>query len=141
MDTKTYLDLLNELDDFGQTDDFLNKTQRRTKYPPRNPKKTTKETLEFVGKQDDSSKNFKFTYKAARFEEWWLLESLGAFYEHRWISDVLGRIKGGKEASVYLCSAGAQVDAPYLPATVYRPTQLRNLTNDTQYRAGPTALD
>jgi RIO kinase 1 len=84
---------------------------------------------------------FKFTYKAARFEEWWLLDSLGAFYDHKWISDVLKRVKGGKEASVYLCKPGVEVDAPLLAAKVYRPRSLRNLKNDQQYRVGRTDLD
>ncbi len=48
------------------------------------------------------SRSFNFTYSAARFELWWLLELLGDFYEHRWITDVLLRLKGGKEAGLSL---------------------------------------
>ena len=88
-----------------------------------------------------SRSNFRFTYKAARFEEWWLLDSLGDFYEHKWISDVLSRVKGGKEASVYLCKAGASDDAKLMAAKVYRPRSLRNLKNDGQYRTGRADLD
>jgi RIO kinase 1 len=95
----------------------------------------------FVSVQDDSRHNFKFTYKAARFEEWWLLDSLGEFYEHKWISDVMSRVKGGKEASVYLCRSGSAADAPLLAAKVYRPRSLRNLKNDAQYRVGRIDLD
>jgi len=141
MDTKNYLNLLDELDDLEQTEHVWNKKKRKDKYPARNPKKLDDETRAFIGTQDDTSENFKFTYKAARFEEWWLLESLGAFYEHRWISDVLSRVKGGKEASVYLCVAGAEVDTHLLAAKVYRPRQLRNLKNDALYRVGRTDLD
>ena len=46
-----------------------------------------------------------------------LLESLGDFYEHKWITDVLMRVKGGKEASVYLCRSGDAIDAPLAAAT------------------------
>ena len=95
----------------------------------------------FIQAQDDSRHNFKFTYKPARFEEWWLLDSLGEFYEHKWISDVLRRVKGGKEASVYQCKPGVEVDAPHLAAKVYRPRSLRNLKNDKQYRVGRVDLD
>jgi len=60
---------------------------------------------------------------------------------HKWISDVLKRVKGGKEASVYLCKPGVEVDAPLLAAKVYRPRSLRNLKNDQQYRVGRMDLD
>ena len=104
-------------------------------------RKLISQERKFVGEQDDSSRSFKFTYKAARFEEWWLLESIGDFYEHQWISDVLMRLKGGKEASVYLCRSGAAVDVPLVAAKVYRPRSLRNLKNDGQYRTGRDDLD
>ena len=141
MDTKHYLNLLDELDDLEQTDTVWNKTKRKEKFTARNPKKPEGLTNDFIRRQDDSSRNFKFTYRAARFEEGWLLESLGAFYEHRWISDVLRRVKGGKEASVYLCVAGAEVNARLLAAKVYRPRQFRNLKNDALYRVGRMDLD
>jgi RIO kinase 1 len=96
---------------------------------------------DFLKGQDDSSRNFKSTYQAARFEEWWLLESLGDFYEHQWITDVLRRLKGGKEASVYLCRSGPAIEAPLVAAKVYRPRSLRNLKNDGQYRTGRVDLD
>ncbi|HUI89008.1 MAG TPA: RIO1 family regulatory kinase/ATPase [Anaerolineales bacterium] len=141
MDTKQYLHLLDELDDLDQTEALLDKSKRRNKYPARNPRMPDDATRDFVHKQDDSSRNFKFTYQTARFEEWWLLESLGAFYEHRWVSDVLSRVKAGKEASVYLCTSGTGVHDRLLAAKVYRPRQLRNLKNDALYRMGRTDLD
>lgn len=143
MDTKEYIDLIDELDDLEQEqiEELLQKDKRRQKYPPRNPKKLPPETRQFIHQQDDASRNFKYTYRAARFEEWWLLESLGDFYEHQWISDVLRRLKGGKEASVYLCRGGKAVDAPLVVAKVYRPRSLRNLKQDGQYRTGRLDLD
>ena len=87
------------------------------------------------------SREFQFTYKAARFEEAWLLDSLVEIAEHKWISDVLRKVKGGKEASVYLCKSGVAVDAPLLAAKIYRPRMLRNLKNDQQYRTGRADLD
>jgi len=35
------------------------------------------------------SREFQFTYKAARFEEAWLLDSLVKIAEYQWITDVL----------------------------------------------------
>jgi RIO kinase 1 len=53
----------------------------------------------------------------------------------------LRRLKGGKEASVYLCRSGPAIDAPLVAAKVYRPRSLRNLKNDSQYRTGRVDLD
>jgi len=141
MDTNEYIDLFNELDDFEQTDNFIHNDKRRERFPPRNPKKLPENVREFVHEQDDSRSNFKFTYQAARFEEWWLLDSLGGFYEHQWITDVLRRVKGGKEASVYQCRAGTAIKAELAAAKVYRPRSLRNLRNDGMYREGRADLD
>jgi len=138
MDTPEFYE---RLDDEELTDTLVERNKRPRRFPPRNPKKLPAPLADFVGKQDDSRKRFKFTYKAARFEEGWLLDSLGGFYEHRWISDVLSRVKGGKEASVYLCRAGAPIPADYVAAKVYRPRSIRNLKNDHVYREGRTNLD
>src|SRR5687768_4268045 len=100
MNTDTYMDLFNDLDDNEETENFINKDKRRQRFPERHFKYVRAANAEFLKGQDDSSRSFNFTYQAARFEEWWLLESLGDFYEHKWISDVLRRLKGGKEASV-----------------------------------------
>ncbi|MGZ9164137.1 MAG: RIO1 family regulatory kinase/ATPase domain-containing protein [Anaerolineales bacterium] len=141
MNTDDYINLFDELDDHEQTDNFINKDKRRKRFPDRHFKYVREASSEFLKGQDDSRRNFNFTYPAARFEEWWLLESLGDFYEHKWITDVLRRVKGGKEASVYLCRSGAAIDYPWVAAKVYRPRTLRNLKNDGQYRVGRTDLD
>ena len=141
MNTDDYIDLFDELDDHEQTDNFINKDKRRQRFPERHFKYVREANSGFLKDQDDSRRNFNFTYPAARFEEWWLLESLGDFYEHKWITDVLRRVKGGKEASVYLCRSGAAIDNPWVAAKVYRPRTLRNLKNDGQYRVGRIDLD
>ena len=141
MNTDDYINLFDELDDDEQTENFLNKDKRRQRFPERHFKYVRQANAEFLKDQDDSSRAFNFTYPAARFEEWWLLESLGDFYEHQWITDVLRRLKGGKESSVYLCRSGPAIEAPFVAAKVYRPRSLRNLKNDGQYRVGRTDLD
>lgn len=139
MNTNDYMEFFDELDDEDKLDSHLGIDKRRPYQ--RVTRKLMNKERQFVQEQDDSSASFKFTYKAARFEEWWLLESLGGFYEHQWITDVLMRLKGGKEASVYLCRAGSAIDAPLVAAKVYRPRSLRNLKNDGQYRTGRVDLD
>src|SRR5689334_22207767 len=141
MNTDEYINLFDELDSDEQTENFLNKDKRRQRFPERHFKYVRAANAEFLQGQDDSRRNFNFTYSADRFEEGWLLESLGDFYEHQWIKDVLMRLKGGKEASVYLCRSGPALEAPLVAAKVYRPRSLRNLKNDGQYRTGRADLD
>ncbi len=64
------------------------------------------------------------------------MDSLNEIAGQQLISDVLRKIKAGKEASVYLCRSGSSIDARLLAAKVYRPRTLRNLKNDAIYRTG-----
>jgi RIO kinase 1 len=141
MRVSDYLETLQNLDDNEQVDTLINQGKRRRRLPSRASKQPAVNPEDFFHAQDDSRRTFQFTYKAARFEQGWLLDSLGEFYEQRWISDVLRKIKAGKEASVYLCKSGERVDAPLVAAKVYRPRMLRNLRNDGQYREGRIELD
>jgi len=84
---------------------------------------------------------FKMTYKAARHEAVWLEQSLEDFFLQKWFSDVLRMVKGGKEASVYLCEGNSTTGVDYLAAKVYRPRRFRNLKNDGLYREGRSNLD
>jgi RIO kinase 1 len=136
MSTQDYYELFDQLDDHDLDE------KGRERFPRRNPKKLPQSEQVFLHKQDDSRGSFKFTYKAARFEAWWLLDSMGEFYEHQWIADVLSRVKGGKEASVYLCRAGTAIPGGGpVAAKVYRPRMLRNLKNDAIYREGRVDLN
>ena len=89
----------------------------------------------------EAAGEFKFTYKAARFEEAWLLDSLIEIAGQQLISDVLRKVKAGKEASLYLCQSGSNINAGLVAAKVYRPRSLRNLKNDAIYRTGRIDLD
>lgn len=104
---------------------------------PRHPRKIESQLYE----QFDNLRQYDFTYEASRHEEWWLLDSLGPFYDEQWFDDVLRIVKGGKEASVYLCKANPSHDTKLLAAKVYRPRSLRNLRNDHLYREGRSRLD
>ncbi|MBI9048935.1 MAG: hypothetical protein JEZ00_05940 [Anaerolineaceae bacterium] len=79
-----------------------------------------------------------FSYQASRYEGPWLIKSLTEFYENNWINDITRMIKGGKEASVYLCET---LNNSWLAAKVYRPRKFRNLRNDGLYREGRENLD
>ncbi len=132
MDTLT--EYYNNLDDEGQFEEFQHPRTNKPKLDPQ-------AVQQFVQRQDNARDTFSFTYKPARFEEGWLLDSLGYFFEQRWIADVLRKIKAGKEASVYLCRPGDQVKSALIAAKVFRPRMLRNLKNDQLYRQDRAVLD
>ena len=142
MKIKDNIEFFEELDDEDALDAFLQFDAQRPRHPKgRISKKLEAEEHTFIHAQDTSRENLKFTYKAARFEEGWLLDSLISFFEQQWISDVSRKVKGGKEASVYQCRAGAAISGRLAAAKVYRPRMLRNLRNDHLYREGREDLD
>ena len=124
--------LYDELDE-AHADDIASTAGRTSKK--RQSRRAELDARLFVRAQEAADR-FHFTYKAARFEEAWLLDSLIEMAQHEWISDVLRKVKAGKEASVYLCKPGPGVDAPLVVAKIYRPRSLRNLKNDSIYRTG-----
>ena len=84
---------------------------------------------------------FAPTFNASRHERRWIIDSLGGFHENHQIMDVVAQVKGGKEATVYCCSAGLAFGVDYLAAKVYRPRMFRNLSNDAAYREGSGPVD
>ncbi len=90
---------------------------------------------------NSEDEKFQMSYKASRHEAIWLEESLQNFFHQKWFDDVLRMIKGGKEASVYLCQGNHSTGVDLLAAKVYRPRRFRSLKNDWLYREGRTDLD
>ena len=136
--SKNQLNKLYEELDETYADDLASMPGRISKK--RQSKRQEMDARLFVRAQETAGE-FKFTYKAARFEEAWLLDSLNEIAGQQLISDVLRKVKAGKEASVYLCRSGASFEKQLLAAKVYRPRTLRNLKNDAIYRTGRTDLD
>ena len=66
------------------------------------------EVAALVAAQKETPDEFEFSYHASCHEREWITNSLGEFYEHKWLDDVLRLIKGGKEANlpVYRRSPG-----------------------------------
>jgi RIO kinase 1 len=80
------------------------------------------------------------TYRPGIFEASWLYESLSTFFDQGLITDVLALVRGGKEASVYVCRAHEAVGVPLLAAKVYRPRMFRQMRDDAIYREGREIL-
>ncbi|MBN2146253.1 MAG: hypothetical protein JW726_02650 [Anaerolineales bacterium] len=84
---------------------------------------------------------FTTSFHAAAHERVWLLSYLEPFYNAQIITDVLGKVKGGKEANVYCCAAHPSTGMDLIAAKVYRPRMFRNLRNDARYRQGRVLKD
>jgi len=84
---------------------------------------------------------FTPTFTSSRAEREWILTYLGGFHDEQIITDVLARVKGGKEANVYCCQAFPGLGVELLAAKIYRPRMLRNLRNDAMYREGRSVID
>jgi RIO kinase 1 len=66
------------------------------------------------------------------------IESLEPFFHEGWITDVIRPVKSGKEATVYLCRAGARTGEDLVAAKVYRSRDQRGFKNDAVYWEGGT---
>ncbi len=95
------------------------------------------EQAEIAGKLPvDLEQSFQPTFQPSRHERAWLLGYLEGFYADQVITDVLGKVKGGKEATVYCCAAHPSTGLELIAAKVYRPKIFRSLRNDSLYRQG-----
>ncbi len=85
------------------------------------------------------------SYTGGRSEQKYLLESLCDFLADQVISDVLFKVKGGKEANVYCCRATPvmrrETGHDLIAAKVYRPAEFRAMKNDALYRIGREEVD
>ena len=62
--------------------------------------------------------------------------ALDSFFADGLITEVLYRVKRGKEATVYCCRAHPSTGADLLAAKVYRPRNQRSFKNDAIYQEG-----
>ena len=88
--------------------------------------------VEGMNLEDEFDPSFTGTFH----EREWITESLSGFYQDRWFTDVLYRVKGGKEATVYCCEAHPDTGLEYLAAKVFRPRAFRAMKNDWLYKQG-----
>ena len=96
----------------------------------------TAEVLKEAAASGVETDTFNPSFACKFFERDWVIEYLGGFYDNNLISDVISRVKGGKEANVYVCVAQPHIDVPLLAGKLYRPRMHRNLKNDAEYRQG-----
>lgn len=84
---------------------------------------------------------FDPSFTGTLHEKEWIGRLLADFHEENWLTDVLFRVKGGKEATVYCCKAHPATGLEYIAAKVFRPRIFRAMRNDWLYRQGRVNLD
>lgn len=141
MNTNEYRDL-DRNDVFDCEEDVPHPEGRhRDPWAPRKPAKSRAQIMiELAEDPDGLEAGFETTYRPSRYEQGWLLGSLRSFYEQALIRDVLSRVRGGKEASVYCCAAHPATGVDLLAVKVYRPRRFRSLSNDAVYKQGRVLL-
>lgn len=114
--------------------------RNRSLKPGYQPKISTEAIMAGLTEEIGWENDFQITYKPSHYEADWLLDSLRPFFEAALISDIVSLVKGGKEASVYCCSAHPTMEVDWVAAKVYRPRKFRGLTKDQVYREGRQVL-
>ena len=113
---------------------------------PHKPKVSPSQVVAAIAERPDpgqpaASLTFAGTLDVTNSERDWLRNNLSQFYDGQMITSVLRRVKGGKEANVYVCAAHPDRGMDLVAAKLYRPRMLRNLRNDSQYRQGRPVLN
>lgn len=85
--------------------------------------------------------DFAASLQVTESERVWIRANLGPFQKKELILDVLRRVKAGKEATVYVCSAHPGTRREFVAAKVYRERSLRSTRNQGHYQQGRGLLD
>ncbi|MDZ4768482.1 MAG: RIO1 family regulatory kinase/ATPase [Chloroflexota bacterium] len=127
-----------DLIDENEIDSSLDsRAARKRKINPKHkPKKSEQEIVSELSAEAAPLVPTTLTYQPSRFEAEWLMESLKPFFDRGLITDIVELVRGGKEASVYMCAAHELLGVPYVAAKVYRPRMFRQMRNDAVYREG-----
>jgi RIO kinase 1 len=108
--------------------------------PPKLRKQQAQIPAEILS-QVEGEDQFVPSFTSADSEQLMLREALTSFYQDNVISDVLARVKGGKEANVYCCAAHPATGMDLIAAKIYRPRIHRTMRNDAVYKEGRLMLD
>ena len=134
--------------DYEEMDDFarrfgLNRRAERNQATMRPPKvsKPQAQLPTDILTQVEGEDAFVPSFTSAENEQLMLREALTGFYQDNVLSDVLARVKGGKEANVYCCQAHPATGMELIAAKIYRPQAHRTMRNDAVYKEGRLMLD
>lgn len=127
--------------DFDETYLIPDSAHRYAKPKPANktrkkPATVRAELTDFTDDVADWVPTYARALDPKHHERQWLIDSVGPFFRDNVITDVIQRVKGGKEANVYCCTAHPNTGVELIAAKLYRPRMLRTLKNDAVYKAG-----
>lgn len=129
--------------DMDEWDDYLDELERAPRAPRKSSAGAGTAGLTDIAAPDLSYRadiGFNPTFTGSKHEREWILTYLSPFYADGIITDVLRVVKGGKEATVYVCEAHPSTGLELLAAKVYRPKQFRTFKNDAEYKFGRPIL-
>ena len=118
----------------------LQTRQQRRKPKQKVAKTWTKDDSLRVIAQSLQIEDVTFSYVPGEHEAGWVLAALQSFFAEEYIVDVVGLVKGGKEANVYQCKAHPSLGVEFVAAKIYRPKMFRQLRNDSMYKEGRAIL-
>ena len=125
---------------FDETEYERGSASRYAKRKPARKKPSPATVRAQLSDVDDNVAAWVPSYAAAldplHHERQWLIDSVGPFYRENVVTDVTRRVKAGKEANVYCCTANPASGVELIAAKLYRPRMLRTLKNDAIYKAG-----
>jgi len=124
---------------FDETEYDRNATRYAKEKPAKKKPKPASTRAEFSDFDDDVTlwvPSYAAALDPQHHERQWVIDSVGPFYRENVITDVTRRVKAGKEANVYCCTANPASGVDLIAAKLYRPRMLRTLKNDAVYKAG-----
>ncbi|MEA3335385.1 MAG: RIO1 family regulatory kinase/ATPase [Chloroflexota bacterium] len=131
----------DDYEDYGQFF-VISREQHRRQKDRRNPRDNGRPVVpDWITEQIEGEDEFTPSFACSDSEQSMLREALGGFYYDNVITDVLARVKGGKEANVYCCRAHPATGVELIAAKIYRPRIHRTLRNDALYKEGRLMLD
>lgn len=137
------MDTHEPIDQFEELEELWERKWMRNRFadPKRHPKKakpavSRSEMTDFSDDSVDWVPSYAAALDPKHHERQWVIDSLASFYRDNILTDVIRRVKGGKEANVYCCTAHPATGVELVAAKLYRPRLLRTLKNDAIYKAG-----
>ncbi|MEZ4516340.1 MAG: RIO1 family regulatory kinase/ATPase [Chloroflexota bacterium] len=135
------MDKYDELEKYADYEEYFEAKDRKRQKKQSANKKSGQETgREELSDFSDDIADFVPSYAVSldpqHHERQWVIDSISSFYRDNLITDVTRRVKAGKEANVYCCTAHPATEIELIAAKLYRPRMLRTLKNDADYKAG-----
>lgn len=131
----------DEFDTYAHLPGLKQRVVRETRAVDKQRPRSSGEPTEWLTSQIEGEDELPISYGAGANEERLLRDALTIFYRDNVITEVVARVKGGKEANVYCCRAHPKTGMDLIAAKVYRPRIHRTLRNDAIYKEGRLMLD